>query len=840
MSSKDLLLAVRTLFRSPVFTLSVMLTLAIGVGATTAIFSVANAVLLKPLPYQDPDELVVLYTDMRARNSRGTPFSNENFVDIREGTTAVFDAMTAVQTVRQVLPGRDGSPEQIRLGIVTPNFFQVLGVPVARGRDFETADGIPQAPQQPQGAGPGGAPGQPGQPAAQQAPPPPPPPNAVILSHEYWQRRYNGDEKIVGQRLPVGNFEIVGVLSPGFELLFPPQDNMEAKPDVFVANRINYNNANRNTFGIRPIGRLKPGVTVAQAQDAVEAISANIRRDFVIYGTGNYYARVEPMNGALVGDVRPAILALMGAGLFLLLIACANIANLIVVRAGSRQTEVAVRSALGASKWWLLKPMIAEALILSVAGVLGGVAIAWAGVPALLAVAPANLPRLNAVTIDWAVLGFAALCGVVAALVFAVAPALASLRASASDALRSSGRAPGLGRSGGWRSAVVAVEVALCFVLLVGSGLMVRSFMALQRIDIGYNPENVLTFRILGGQGVAADQRLAIMRQLEEKLGALPGVTAATASFPFPLAGDFSTIRWGLEDALADNSKYQAVDWQRVIPGYFEAMGTRLLEGRTFTEADNQSRAAVVVVDQMLAAKAFPAQSAVGKRILIRIRTPEPEWVEIIGVVAHQRLTTIADPGREQVYFTDGFLNFGGARKWALRVASGDPAALEAAVKSTVASIDSQYLVTEVTPFENLVYRASAGTRFQLLLVTLLAVVAAILVAVGLYGVLSTMVRQRTAEIGVRMALGASPSGILGLVVRHGLKLSVIGLAVGLASAIGLTRLMRSMLVGVAPNDPATYAMMTGLFLVIAALAAWLPARRAAALDPTLALRGDL
>lgn len=838
MTLKDFVLAARTLLRSPVFSLSVMLTLAIGIGATTAIFSVANAVLLKPLPYADPDELVVLYTDMRARNSRGTPFSNENYIDIREGTKAVFDGLTSVQTVRQVLPGLDGTPEQIRLGIVTPDFFQVLGVPVARGRDFQPADGVAQAPPAPQGAGPGGAPGQGGQPAAQ-APPPPPPPNAVILSHEYWQRRYNSDANVIGQRLPIGNFEIVGVLSPNFELLFPPQDNMEAKPDVFVANRINYNNANRNTFGIRPIGRLKPGVTVAQAQDAVEAIAANIRRDFVIYGTGNYYARVEPMNGALVGDVRPAILALMGAGLFLLLIACANIANLIVVRAGSRQTEVAVRSALGASKWWLLKPLIAEALILAGVGVLGGVAIAWAGVPALLAVAPANLPRLNSVTIDWTVLAFAAFCGVVAALVFAVAPALASLRANASDALRSSGRAPGLGRSGGWRSAVVAAEVALCFVLLVGSGLMVRSFMALQRIDIGYNPDSVLTFRILGGQGVAADQRLAVMRQLEERLGALPGVTAATASFPFPLAGDFSTIRWGLEDALADNSKYQAVDWQRVIPGYFEAMGTRLLEGRTFTAADNQSRAAFVVVDQMLAQKAFPGESAVGKRILIRIRTPEPEWVEIIGVVAHQRLTTIADPGREQVYFTDGFLNFGGARKWALRV-NGDPAALEQSVKATIKAIDPQFLVTEVTPFENLVYRASAGTRFQLLLVTLLAAVAAILVAVGLYGVLSTMVRQRTAEIGVRMALGASPSGILGLIVRHGLKLSLIGMVVGLAGAMGLTRLMRSMLVGVAPNDPLTYVVMVGLFLVIAAIAAWLPARRAATLDPTLALRGDL
>ena len=808
------------------FTLAVILTLAIGTGATTAIFSVANAVLLEPLPYRDPSRLVVLYTEMRARNTYDSPFSNENFVDIREGTKNVFEDMTGVQTVRQVLPAADGTPEQVRFGIVTTNFFKVLGWPMTAGRDFEPSDGIPQAPPAPN-ADPNAA------------PPAPPPPPMVILSHAYWQRRYAGQD-VIGQRMGDGPqaFQIVGVLSPGFELLFPPENNMEPYPDLWIATRQNYNNANRNTYGIRPIGRLKAGVSLNEAQDAVERIAAVIRRDFPIYGTGNFYARVDPMKAALVKEVRPAILALMGAGVFLLLIACANIANLLIVRATARHGELAVRSALGASGRQLIRPMLAEALVLAGLGVAGGVALAWGGMRALLAVAPANLPRMNQVSIDWTVLAFAAGCGILAAVVFALAPALGTVRMNASDALRGTGRAPGLGRTGGFRSAVVAIQVALCFVLLIGCGLMVRSFIALQRIDPGFSSESALTFRLLGGRPAPPEQRLATTKLLQERLGAIPGVTAATASFPFPLAGDFSTIRWGLQDALTDNSKYQAVDWQRVLPGYFEVMGTRLLDGRTFTNADNESRQALVVVDDMLAAKAFPGQSAVGKRILIRIRTPEPEWVEIIGVVKHQRVTTLAQAGREQVYFTDGFLNFGGTRKWVLRT-SGDPAALAGAVRQTIAAIDPQFLVAETRPFAELVHQASSATRFQLLLVSVLAAVAAILVAVGLYGVLSTMVRQRTSEIGVRMALGASPSGILGLVVRHGLRLSSIGMVIGIAGAIGLTRLMRSMLVGVEATDPPTYVAMAAVFLAIAAVAAWLPARRAAGLDPTNALRGD-
>lgn len=826
MAFRDLVLAVRTLRRSPVLTLTAAVTIALGIGATVAIFSVTNAVLLQSLPYNDPNRLVVLYGDLHARNNFGHPFSNENFIDIRDGTKNAFEDMGSVFTARQVLPQADGTPEQVRIAIVTTNFFRLMGAPIMAGRDFTDSDGMPQPPPAP---------------GAQPAQGPPPLPAMAIISHDYWLRRYGGKPDVVDQGVtnagPFG-FQVVGVLAPGFELSFPPADNVEAKPDFWIANRLNYHNANRNGFSQRPIGRLRQGVTLARAQDEVETVVDGIRKNFPLYASMRYRARVEPMHKAMVEQVRPTILTLMGAVLFLFLIACANVANLLLVRSSLRSTELAVRSALGAESWQLVRQMLAEALVLATLGTIGGVALAWLGVRALLAVAPANLPRLGAVTIDPWVLGFAVLTGLAAALVFGLAPAWSTLRIDVMNGLRGTSRTEGLGRGGIVRTIVVVAQVALCFVLLIGSGLMIRSFLELQRINPGFDPNGVLTFQLLGGRGGPPPQRAATMRQIEDRLRALPGVQSVTASFPFPLAGDFSTIRWGTEEALTDNTKYQAVDWQRVIPGYFDALRTPLIAGRTFTEADNQSRSSVVVVDEMLAAKAFPRESAVGKRILIRIRTPEPEFVEIIGVVKHQRVTSLADPGREQVYFTDGFMNFGGARKWALRT-QGDPARLTDAVRGELTRIDPQFLMTDIQPMEALVYKAQAGTRFALMLIGVFAVIAALLVGVGLYGVLSTIVRQRTAEIGLRMALGATPAVILRQVVGHGVRLSAAGMVLGLIAAFALTRLMTTMLVGVRPSDPATYVGMAAIFFVIATLSAWIPARRAATLDPTVALRGE-
>lgn len=818
---KDLSFAYRTLVRSPVFTIAAVLTIALGIGASTAIFSVTNAVLLRPLPYREPENLVVMYMDLRARNNFGMPLSNENFIDIREGSKGSFEDFAAFRTARQVLPARDSSPEQVRVAIVTTNFFRLLGHRVVRGRDFQDADGIPQ-PAAPQPAA--------GAPQAARLP------IVAILSHDYWQRRYGGDPKVIGQRIESGpRPEVVGILAPGLELLLPPGANVEQKPDIWVANRLTYDNANRNTYGLRPIGRLRAGVGVERAQQDVEAVASRIREDFAVSKGANFYARLEPMHATLVDEVRPAILSLMGAVIFLLLIACANVTNLLLVRTSLRQGELAMRSALGAGRWRVTGQMLIESCLLTALGTVGGLALAWVGIRWLLAAAPANVPRLDSIAIDPIVLLFTAGVAFAAAFIFAIIPASSAFGMDLVAALQGAGRSAGLGRGRSFRSAVVVLEVALCFVLLVGSGLMFRSFLELRRIDPGFDPHGLLTFQLLGGRPGPAEQRTALLRQLDERLRSIPGVESATASFPFPLSGNFSTIRWGLEDALTDNTKYQAVEWQLVRPGYFETMRTPVLEGRVFTEADNDPKRNLVVADSVLAAKAFPNQSAVGKRILIRIRTAEPEWVQIIGVVGHQRVTSLADPGREQVYFAERFTG-GGANRWAVRTSS-DPAQIAGAVRAAVAATDPQWLITEIQPMTSLVRRARANTRFTLTLIGVFAIVAAFLVAVGLYGVLSTIVRQRTAEIGVRMAIGASPDSIVRLIIGYGLRLSAIGILIGLVAALVLTRGMKTLLVGVGTADPVTFAGMAVVFFVIAALSLWLPARRAAGLDPTVALR---
>ncbi|HET9986714.1 MAG TPA: ABC transporter permease [Longimicrobiales bacterium] len=824
---KDLVHAARGLRKAPAFTLAAALTIALGIGASTAIFSVVNAVLLRPLPYKDPDRLVIITSDMRNRNVPDFPFPPGDVKDLREDAT-LLEGLAAVVTGRQAVSGDDGEPEQVQAAGVTPNFFSLLGARVALGRNFVESDATPQP------APPGPPPG----PLAG------PPANALplmaVLSHGFWQRRYGGDPGVIGKSIDLGGAraQVVGVLQPGFEVLFPPRLNIERTPDVYTALRIDYENGSRINVFLRLIGKLKPGVSVARAEGQMEGIAADLRHRFPIKEAAGVHFRVEPMHAELVADVRPAILALMGAVVFVLLIACANVANLLLVRAGGRGRELAVRAALGGTRRHLVRPVLAESLLVAGAGAALGVLLARFGIQVLVRLGPASLPRLDAVTIDRAVLAFAVLAGLCAAILFGLVPALRASRPDLMDALRSSGRTAALGGGRLARSAVVTAEVALSFVLLVGCGLMFRSFVALQRTDPGFEPAGVLTFVVQNFRGRTPDARAADMRQLAERLRALPGVRGVTAATPLPLDGGLANGRWGTEEALADPSKFQQATSHTVLPGYFETMRTRLLAGRTFTEADNTPDAKLVIIDRVLAAKAFPNQSAVGKRLLVRIRSNEAEWLEVVGVVEHERHESLAAEGREAMFFTDGFLGHGFAGRWAVRVA-GDPARLAPPVRAAVKELNPLLAVAEMEPYQALVDRAQAPTRFALVMIAIFAAIAALLASVGLYGVLSTAVRQRTAEIGVRMAFGAAKGSIFQLVVTQGLKLSGIGILLGLAAALALTRVMRSMLVGVAPTDPLTFAAIAGLFVLIAAVASWLPARRAAELDPTVALRGE-
>jgi putative ABC transport system permease protein len=384
----------------------------------------------------------------------------------------------------------------------------------------------------------------------------------------------------------------------------------------------------------------------------------------------------------------------------------------------------------------------------------------------------------------------------------------------------------------------VVVEVALAFVLLIGSGLMFRTFMNIQRVNLGFNAHGLLTFQLLGNIGNTPQEAANFKQQLREQLDAIPGVNNVTASFPLPLAGGFNPVRWGGAEAQADPSKFQAADLQIVVPGYFEAMGTTLLAGRTFTQQDSSPDRNLLVVDQVLAAKAFPNESAVGKRILFRARTPEAQWGEIIGVVAHQRNTSLIEPGREQLYLADGYFNNRAANWWALRT-DGDPVSYASAVREVVRKAGGELFINEMWPMDQLVTAAQAQTRFSLLLIGVFSTIAALLAGVGLYGVLATSVRQRTAEIGVRMALGAAPSRIFRLMVGKGLYLSAIGIVIGVLGSFAFTRVLASMLVEVKPTDPITFLAVAVLFLVIALIASWLPALRAAGLDPTTALRQE-
>ena len=823
--------AFRTLRKSPIFTITVVVTIALAIGASTAIFSVTNGVLLRKLPYKDPERLVFVRGDLQKRNVKDFPISNVDFLDVRNGAKNNFEDFAALQTFRFTLPGLDGTPERVRFASVSTNFFQMMGGSMIAGRDFQESDGTPQ-PEPPAGQA-GNAPA---------ANAPPPLPTMVILSNDYFQQRFGGDRSIIGKTLPVAAAfgpppTIVGVLAPGFELLFPPKANIEQFPSVWIAARIPYDVANRNNVQWRVIGRLKPGATMVNAQAEVETIVQKIRDENTISRTAGQYFQLVPMEQHLVDEVRPAILALMGAVIFLLLIACANVANLMLVRASSRERELAVRAALGAGWWQLVRQTLAEAFVLAALGTVAGVGLAYLGIRQLLAIAPENLPRLNAIGIDMEVLAFSILAGLLSAMLFGMIPALRTAKPNLMDTLRAAGRTGALGAAG-LRNAVVVVEVALAFVLLIGSGLMFRTFLNIQRVNLGFDPRGLLTFQLLGQVGATPQERETFKRQLREQLDALPGVNSVTASNPLPLAGGFSPVRWGGADAQNDPSKFQAADLQVVLPGYFEAMGTTLLAGRTFTQEDSAPDRNLLIVDQALAAKAFPNESAVGKRILFRVRTPEAQWGEIIGVVAHQRNTSLVEQGREQIYLTDGYVNHGAASWWALRT-DGDPGALAGSVREVVRKAGKETFINQMQPMDALVVQAQAQTRFSLLLIGVFSTIAALLAGVGLYGVLATSVRQRTAEIGVRMALGAAPARIFRLMVGKGLSLSVIGIVIGLVASFLFTRVLASMLVEVKPTDPVTFASVAVLFLVIAFLASWLPALRAAGLDPTTALRNE-
>ena len=827
---QDIRYGIRMLRRAPAFSVISILTLGLAIGACTAIFSIVYTVLLRPLPYKDPSRLVLLWTELRVRNVPDFPFPIPDLKDLRSETKTLDGVAGLFPPGRTTIGGESGeTPEQVRVLAATTNLLSVLGTRVAIGRDFTEADGAPLP-----------------QPAT---PPPPPPPQTAILTHELWQRKFGGDPSVVGRIIPFGNgrAQVVGVLEPGFQLLMPPRTGIDPQVDMVTALRLNFDTAARNQGALRVIARLKDGVTLEAASTDAEAIATTMRDRYPVKKNADVHWRVVAMHTDLVNEVRTSILALFGAVVFVLLIACANVANLLAVRAAARHRELVIRAAIGGTRGRLVRQLLTETLLLAAAGAALGLALAVIGMRVMLQMAPAKLPLINSIAINGPVLAFTLLTAVLTAVICGVLPALRASRPQVSDALRVTQGAAGLRAGRIARNTLVVVEVALSFVLLIGSGLMLRSFVAILRVDPGYDASHILTFNVQP-RGINNQQQFeAFTRTMTDSLRSVPGVESVSAATPLPLDGGTQNIPWAPEaTGAADPSAFKQANFHNVRPGYFETLKTRVIEGRTFTDEDTKPNGPLrLVIDNKLAAIAFPGRSAVGQALLVRNlagngapNTPLNVRGEIIGVVRHQRHESMAIEGREAIFFPAGGPGGGGANRWLVRT-QAPPESMGPSIRAAVAQADARATILEMQPMSEFVNKSMAPIRFSVILISIFAVVAVVLAVVGLYGVLSTVVRQRTAEIGVRMAFGATRANILRLVVGEGLRLSAIGVGAGLLAAFAVTGVMRSMLVSVTPTDPATFASITALFLFISALAAWVPARRAARLAPTIALRDE-
>jgi len=824
--SRDLALGARTLRKNPAFSLTAIITLALGIGASTAIFSVVNAVLLRPLPYGDADRLAIISQDLKARGVVDFPVGAGDVPDIRAGLPS-FESIAALQTGRNVpYTDKDGNARLITVAGATPNIFKLLKVPVLQGRDFGDDDGTPN---------PIVPPPVPGTAPDPNAPPPVRLPTIGIISYDFWQRAFGGDPSIVGKTITVGGpVQVVGIASPRAELIFPVNMQVERHPDVWTALRVNFETGSRINVAYRLVGRLRPNASFTAARGEIARVTSDLQARFPTDKTAGVTYRVEPMKEYVVATVKTSILSLMGAVTLVLLIACANVANLLLARAAVRQRETAIRIAIGAARMRVVRQLLSESLVLAGVAAIVGIALAKVGIGLLLQLAPANLPRLADVSLDPMVLAFTVVISVAAVVIFGLVPSLRASRPDLAQVLRATGRSPGLSGAARLRNAVIVAEVALSFVLLIGSGLMVRSFVALVRTEPGFDPNGVMTFGLSNLRFRSSDEARAILSQIRDKLAAIPGVTTVSSANAVPFDGNDPSGRWGTEDAMNDPTRFRQGGFVQAPPTYFDALRVKLLSGRLYTqaEADDQNTK-LIVIDDETAKLAYPNESPLGKQIFARLRTDQPEPYTIIGVVHHHRHLTLFGDEKELIFFP----NANGGR-WIVRT-SGDLAALGQAIRSSITSVNPQYLVTEMHSLTDNIDKARSATRFALVLIGIFAVIAALLAGVGLYGVLSSTVRQRTSEIGIRMAFGAESSSIFGLVIGQGLRMSGIGIGVGLVIAILTTRVMSSMLVDVKPTDPITFVSTALVFLGIAAASCWVPARRAAAMDPNTALRQE-
>ena len=795
---QDVRYAARVMLKARGVTVVAVLTLALGIGANTAIFSVINALLLRPLPYPNAERLVIVWQDLRARGGPATEWTGPSQHFDWKAQSDVFASLTSIRGWSASVAGGGELPESLLGEQVTYDYFDVAGTRPELGRAFAQADDIPNAPR------------------------------VVILSHGVWMGRFGGDRAAIGRTLRINgeSHEIVGVMPASFTPVYIPTATM------WRPLRLNPVNPSRGSAVFHTFGRLRDGVTIEQARAKLDMFAKQLQQAHPESDTGKGINPV-PLQEQRVGDMKPSLLMLQGAVGFVLLIACVNIANLLLSRASGRSAEIAVRRALGADRMRIIRQLLTESTLLALCGgALGAILGTW-GVSALKAIAPDGTPRINEVAVDGRVLAFTALLALATGIIFGLVPAAHAARDRFSGALKQGGRGQ-MGDGGGRaRRAFIVAELALALVLLVGGGLLLRTFVALQRVDLGFNPSHVLTGFVLPAPATyrTVESRLAFYEALRARVEALPGVTQAALSSVVPLTGDSDTDFFIEGRPVATRSSDALITWYRnVSANYFSAMEIPLRRGRLFRDREAEP---VVVINETAAKRYWPGEDPLGRRI--RLNDDPAPWMTIVGIVADVQMRGARGTNVVETYIPYWHNPESGIN--AVLKTAGDPQALVEPLKRAVKELDPGIAVASIATMDELIADSIGSPRFYAQLVAVFAVLALVLAAVGIYGVMSYAVAQRTPEIGVRLALGAGPRQIFGLIVGESLKLAAVGLAIGLAGSLAVGRALETMLFGVGKTDLVTFAVTGMLLAGVAFLASYLPARRAMRVDPIEALR---
>ena len=814
---RDLQYGARLLWKAPGFSAVALAALALGMGATTAIFSAVDAVLLRPLPCREPQQLVVVWEKSAAQNRFHLPVAPLNFRQWQQQNHS-FESMAAIQDIHFNLTGGPNGhiePEEVRAELVSAELFPLLGVQPVIGRAF-----LPEEDQ------PGRS-------------------NFVLLSHRLWQRHFGADRSIPGKtiRLRDQNYTVVGVLPAAFAVLgsgstqYPILDPLA---DVYVPIALNIGNP-RVAAGrsLKVVARLKPGMGIEQARTEMETIGGGLERSNPALNTG-WRPSLFTYREELVGKVHQALLVLLGAVGFLLLMACTNVANLLLARGSSRRKEIAIRNALGAGRGRIVLQLLSESLLLSLVGGVLGLILARGGMAVLARLAADSIPQLAEARLDARLFLFALGVSVVTGVLFGMAPAIQVSGAHLNAALTEGGRGGTTGRRGrAMRSFLVIVELTLSVVVLIGAGLLIRSFVRLRSTDPGFQPSGVLTFRLLlgGSRNASPARRISFVRQVGERMAQLPGVRAVGGANWLPLTGLYGGTTFTVDGQPAPPTDQRPVGLIRsVTPSYFRAMGIPLVAGREFTDSDTAESPPVIVVNQMLARRFWPQGQPLGGHLVL-LDVPNRPVPEIVGVVGDVKSEGVENEDRPTIYGPYPQLPFV-TIVLVLRTA-GPPLSLASTVEREVHQLDPEQPVADVRSMESLVDQSIAGSRFNAVLLGVFAAIAFLLAAVGIYGVISYDVSERTHEIGLRMALGAQSRDIMRLVLGQGARLAAFGIAAGLSAAVALTRLMVTMLYGVQATDAYTFAAISVLLGTVALVACYVPARRAMALDPVTALRHE-